>query len=880
MRKRYEIQGAETDTLIDELDEYEYSKRRNIHSVSPTTSLFFILLLLGLFGIAILLNETLPTPLKLSDEKNYPNAFITERAQHDLKVLTSFGPRTTGSYENEALAVDFFKREVAYIQQQANVNQKIEMDIQTVSGSYFLDFKPYGTVSAYGNVQNVIIKLYSKNNSKHSLLVNSHFDSVPGSPGGGDAGFMCVLMLEILRKLSRMPERPEHNIIFLFNGAEETPLQGSHGFITQHKWAKEVDVLINLDSGGAGGKEILMQAGPGQPWLLKYYHKIPHPYAQVAAEELFQSGIIPSDTDFRIFRDFGNMIGLDFVLYKDGYRYHTTHDRFSNIELGSYQHTGDNMLSLVYNLANAPELYNPQEQSKQNFVFYDFFELFLISYSERMAVMMHIGISLISLVISIKSFCDFGLGLSLSSLKYVGLTFGAMVLSWIISGLVALGIAKIIDILKYNMTWYSHPWIILGLYIAPIVCCCCSLTMILNNFYKKSNLSISAQTQIQLHSERLLWTIILLIGTYFSIRSVYLIFILLVFHVIAAGLIQILSLQHSVKEWKIIYVFVMLLPTLNFMKLAQQTFVAFVPICGRMGSYKNPEMIIALLSLIFTILIISSFIPLLTLTRKPSVVLQVLLGIAIVSFVIIFTPLAFQYSGDPESPRPQRFWIYHTSRVFRNETNDIYKKDSGYFIFNMDRNSPHSVKNYVKGLSRMKPITEDCKRSLFCGISVLSPKVIPFLHESTLIPAEQPIIHEPISLKLNSKTSITNSITQFSFTATGPSQFTLYISAKPGAKLIRMNLVPELPSNPVIWNGRPLYVVLYTWGKEKTPLNVTLDFEIPPDWNSSIFDIALMGNFKDERTYVKTPHFAQFLREFPDWTDVIAWIGVYESWVY
>lgn len=92
--------------------------------------------------------------------------------------------------------------------------------------------------------------------------------------------------------------------------------------------------------------------------------------------------------------------------------------------------------------------------------------------------------------------------------------------------------------------------------------------------------------------------------------------------------------------------------------------------------------------------------------------------------------------------------------------------------------------------------------------------------------------------------------------------------------------MPELPSDPIIWNGRPLYVVMYTWGKEKTPLNVTLEFETPPNWNSPIFDIALMGNFKNERTYVKTPNFINFLREFPDWTDVIAWVGVYESWVY
>lgn len=46
-----------------------------------------------------------------------------------------------------------------------------------------------------------------------------------------------------------------------------------------------------------------------------YKNSIPYPNGQVAGEELFQSGFIPSDTDFRIFRDFGNIPGT-FVYIK------------------------------------------------------------------------------------------------------------------------------------------------------------------------------------------------------------------------------------------------------------------------------------------------------------------------------------------------------------------------------------------------------------------------------------------------------------------------------------------------------------------------------------------------------------------------------------
>lgn len=112
-----------------------------------------------------------------------------------------------------------------------------------------------------------------------------------------------------------------------------------------------------MDSAGNGGREILFQSGPNHPWLMRHYRKaIVHPYASTVAEEMFQRHFIPSDTDFRIFRDHGKVPGLDMAHQYNGYVYHTRFDRPEILPRGTLQNTGDNVLALVRELANAPEL--------------------------------------------------------------------------------------------------------------------------------------------------------------------------------------------------------------------------------------------------------------------------------------------------------------------------------------------------------------------------------------------------------------------------------------------------------------------------------------------------------------------------------------------
>lgn len=185
----------------------------------------------------------------------------------------------------------------------------IEYQLQIASGNLHNTH----SVLVYQSLQNIIVRL-TPHGAAHesSILINSHFDSEPNSPGAGDAGIMVAAMLETLRVLSQNDnDRIFHNsIIFLFNGAEETGYRGSHAFIKKHDWAKNVKMFINLDSAGGAGRELMFQVTPNSPWLMDVYEKaVVHPFALVTIEELFRAGFVPSNSDFQIFKDYGNIPG-------------------------------------------------------------------------------------------------------------------------------------------------------------------------------------------------------------------------------------------------------------------------------------------------------------------------------------------------------------------------------------------------------------------------------------------------------------------------------------------------------------------------------------------------------------------------------------------
>ena len=73
-----------------------------------------------------------------------------------------------------------------------------------------------------------------------------------------------------------------------------------------------------MDAGGLGGAEVLFQTG-GAAWTQAYAKSAPRPHGAVLGPDLFATGLLQSDTDYRIFRDFGNVVGIDLAFYKNGY---------------------------------------------------------------------------------------------------------------------------------------------------------------------------------------------------------------------------------------------------------------------------------------------------------------------------------------------------------------------------------------------------------------------------------------------------------------------------------------------------------------------------------------------------------------------------------
>ena len=108
--------------------------------------------------------------------------------------------------------------------------------------------------------------------------------------------------------------------------------------------------------------------------------------------QVFDSGLIPSDTDFRIFRDYGNIPGLDIAYISNGYVYHTPADAPDMIPPGCVQRGGDNILAVVEAITSSPYLTEPGEYRHGKLIYFDVLGHFVIMYTERVGWVINMAV--------------------------------------------------------------------------------------------------------------------------------------------------------------------------------------------------------------------------------------------------------------------------------------------------------------------------------------------------------------------------------------------------------------------------------------------------------------------------------------------------------
>ncbi|KAH8316553.1 hypothetical protein KR067_010072 [Drosophila pandora] len=833
---------------------------------------FFGFWLLLYVTISIPACHRLPRPLTIQDEAKHPDQFIAERAENNLRDLVSLGPRVVGSRTNEMAALKLLSEKTHKIK--SGTANEIEVDVQVASGSYV----HWSMVNMYQSIQNIVVKVSPRGtNSTTWLLVNSHYDSVPAGPGAGDDASMVATMMEVLRVLVNSEKPLKNPVVFLFNGAEENPLQASHAFITQHKWAKYCKALINLDSCGNGGREILFQSGPNHPWLMKNYRRaIKHPYASTMGEEMFQNNMIPSDTDFRIFRDHGAVPGLDMAYTYNGYVYHTRHDKAEIFPRGSLQHTGDNLLALVREIANSPELEDSSKYAEGHTIYFDVMGWFLVFYTETEGVIFNVIVSLTAIGI-----CGFAFklmsvtsGIKLEKiLKRVLHTFFVNLLSVLVSAILPVLLGLFMDAVHLPMSWFSNSWLILGLYFTTFFFGFAIVPAMYFHWTKFDKLPIGQRVQILLHSHCLLLAILTLILTICGVRSVFVLTLSCLFYTVGL-IINIATKLHSKDvAWVIPHIVCLIPPFVFFAYFSHGFFTTFIPMFGRFGENLNPDLAVAIFSVAVGFLCCGFILPVLQLFNKSKTIICGLLGITVICFIIALTPAGFPYR--PET-NVQRFAVLHAKRTFHDADNKIRRQESGYFIMPQDRRT-YTVKNDVINMTLAQRIGDDCEKEINCGLPLYNQRWHKTRKNSLWIPASEPVLGDDLpTVKVISKKELSATKIRYDMSLTGPNHMAIFVQPLNGAFITNWSFHQA----PLRLRFDPPYFVYFSWGVNGDPLKFWIELEKPNgNLNSSSLELGLGGHWTHHKDML-TPDFKKFLDSFPKYTDATPWPASFESWIY
>jgi hypothetical protein len=266
-----------------------------------------------------------PTPLPVNAP---PSEFSATRAFTDIKAIAA-NAHPLGTVEHDRVR-DYLVTRL----------RAMGLNPQLHTGTGIWE-RGAGRVYA-GPAVNVLGILPGRDRNAPALLIMSHYDSVPNSPGAGDNTSGVAVALEVARAFKARP-LPARDVIFLFTDGEECGLLGATLFFTHDPLAHRVGAVVNMDTRGDSGIAEMFETGPRNAQTIGAYARaVKHPTADSLSRVVDKN--MPNGTDFTAAFPLG-VPGLNFGFIGDEAAYHTPLATPDHLNLGSVQDMGDKVLA-------------------------------------------------------------------------------------------------------------------------------------------------------------------------------------------------------------------------------------------------------------------------------------------------------------------------------------------------------------------------------------------------------------------------------------------------------------------------------------------------------------------------------------------------------
>ena len=263
-------------------------------------------------------------PSKVSNEINSNTEFSIKNAQTHLKIISK-EPHYTGS-KGHLIVQNYIVNEL----NKMGLSPKVENQVAINKGR------------SSTNTANITASIKGYETGK-SLVLLSHYDSRHHSSlGASDAGSGVVTILEGIRAFLAKNKKPKNDIHIVFTDAEEIGLIGAQAFIDSSPLAKNIGLVINYEARGSGGPSyMLMETNGKNSQLLTEFIKAKpnYPVANSLMYSIYK--MLPNDTDLTIFREYGDINGLNFAFIGDHFDYHTEQDSFERLDIETLIHQAD-----------------------------------------------------------------------------------------------------------------------------------------------------------------------------------------------------------------------------------------------------------------------------------------------------------------------------------------------------------------------------------------------------------------------------------------------------------------------------------------------------------------------------------------------------------